>query len=327
MKHGQKRRGAVSWITAGSIIFCFCLSLSLYLPFPRSRLQPGPVVSMRLLDRNGVLLREVLSSLEGRCSWMDLSSVSPELLKVTVAAEDRHFFTHPGVNPAAVLRALFQNVTSGRIVSGASTISQQLVRNLVHRKRTIPAKIIEAWNALRIEKKMSKKDILVHYLNRISYGNQAYGISAAARLYFDKKAGDLSLAESAFLAGLPRSPSALNPYRNEKGAVSRQREILHRTAYLGWISEEELDRALNEPLGLSSARDTFKAPHFCDSILQAIDTSRWTSISEIHTTLDFDLQSRIERLTDNHLSMLEEKNITNAAIVLLDNRTAEIRAL
>ena len=327
MKHGPKCCRAASWITAGAIVLCFGLSLSFYLPFPQSRLRPGPVISMRLLDRNGVLLREVLSSLEGRCSWVDLSSVSPTLLKVTVAAEDRHFFTHPGVNPAAVLRAFFQNVTSGRIVSGASTISQQLVRNLVHGRRTIPSKILEAWNALRIEKKLTKQDILVQYLNRISYGNQAFGISAAARLYFDKKAGDLSLAESAFLAGLPRSPSALNPFRNEAGAVSRQREILHRTARLGWITAEELDRALMEPLGLSSSRDTFKAPHFCDSILQAIDTSRWTSISEIHTTLNFDLQSRIERLTDNHLAMLEEKNITNAAIVVLDNRTAEVRVL
>ena len=327
MKNGRGIRRAASLLAAGTIVVLFGLSLSLYLPFPESRLQPGPVISMRILDRNGVSLREVLSSEEGRCSWVDIHSVSSPLLKVTVAAEDRYFFSHPGVNPAAVLRAIFQNLTSGRIISGASTITQQLARNLTHGRRTIPSKILEAWNALRIEKSTDKREILLQYLNRISYGNQAYGISAAARLYFDKKAEDLSLAESAFLAGLPRSPSTLNPFRNKKGAVFRQREILHRTARLGWISEEELARALKEPLHLISGREAFRAPHFCDFILQNVDTSRWTSISEIHTTLDYDLQSLIERLTENHLAMLEKKNITNAAVVVIDNGTGEVRAM
>lgn len=327
MKNGRGIRRVVSFLAAGTIVVVFGLCLSLYLPFPESRLQPGPVISMRILDRNGVPLREVLSSKEGRCTWVDIHSVSPTLLKVTVAAEDRHFFSHPGINPAAILRALLQNLTSGRIISGASTITQQLARNLTHGRRTIPSKILEAWNALRIEKSSDKRKILIQYLNRISYGNQAYGISAAARLYFDKNPGDLSLAESAFLAGLPRSPSSLNPFRNKKGAVSRQREILHRTAGLGWISAEELSRALMEPLLLVSGREAFRAPHFCDFILQRVETSRWTSISEIHTTLDIHLQSLIERLIENHLAMLEKKNITNAAVVVIDNRTGEVQTM
>ena len=148
------------------------LYLTTFLPFPKSKLGPGPLISLRLLDRNGVLLREVLSDEGGRCRWVKLEDVSPHLLKATIAAEDKLFFFHRGVNTLLVLRALLQNLRHGEVVSGASTITQQLVRTLSPRRRNIWAKLREAWLALRLERTLPKQGILVQYINRISYGNQ-----------------------------------------------------------------------------------------------------------------------------------------------------------
>ena len=204
--------------------------LTAFLPFPRARLAEGPAISLRLLDRNGVLLREVLSDEGGRCLWVKLEDVSPHLIGATLAAEDKLFFFHRGVSPLSVLRALWQNARHGEVVSGASTITQQLVRTLYPGRRNIWAKLREAWLALRLERTLSKPEILVQYINRISYGNQAYGIEAASRLYLDKPSSELSLAEAAFLAAIPRSPTRLNPYRAFGELRKRQVDILTPTA-------------------------------------------------------------------------------------------------
>ena len=172
------------------------LSVSLYLPFPKGRLLPAPVVSLTLVDRNGMVLREILSDEGGRCRWITLEDMTPDLLEATLAAEDRYFNLHPGINPFAIARALFQNIRSGQVVSGASTISQQVVRNIYHKRRTLLTKLHEIWLALRLERTIPKDKILAQYLNRIYYGNQAYGIEAASQLYFDKPPSDLSLAEA-----------------------------------------------------------------------------------------------------------------------------------
>ena len=171
--------------------------LTTFLPFPKSKLNPGAVISLRLLDRNGVLLREVLSDEGGRCRWVKLGDISPHLLNATIVAEDKLFLFHHGVNALSVVRALLQNWRHGEVVSGASTITQQLVRTLYPGRRDIWAKLREAWLALRLERTLPKQEILVQYINRIPYGNQVYGIEAASRLYLDKSSSQLSLAEAA----------------------------------------------------------------------------------------------------------------------------------
>lgn len=235
---------------------------SLYLPFPQDKLAPGPQISLRITDRNDILLREVLSDEGGRCRWVKLEDISPSLIKAIVTAEDKHFFLHTGVNPLSILRAFVQNTKQGKIVSGASTITQQLVRNLFHYRRNIFNKVYELWMALRMERSLTKEDILAQYLNRIYFGNQAYGIEAACHLYFDKSSSDLSLAEAAFLAGLPRSPLKLNPYQNFTLAKKRQTEILKRMHRIGFISDEELGRALEERINTHIEKEKFRAPHF-----------------------------------------------------------------
>ena len=301
--------------------------LTTFLPFPKSKIGPGPVISLRLLDRNGVLLREVLSDEGGRCRWVKLEDISPHLLNATIAAEDKSFFFHHGVNALSVLRALLQNLRHGEVVSGASTITQQLVRTLYPGRRDIWAKLREAWLALRLERTLSKREILIQYINRIPYGNQVYGIEAASRLYLDKSSSQLSLAEAAFLAAIPRSPTRLNPYRSQNALRKRQVNILAKMSELGLITEAARDRARAEELCLLPAAERFRAPHFCDFVLNQVPSCDRKSLSAIETTLDFGLQQKIEMLLRNRLTAMAGRGIGNGAVVVLDNRSGEILSL
>jgi len=300
---------------------------SLYVPIPRDRLGPGRVVSLRLTDRQGILLREVLSDEGGRCRWIPLKEISPYLLKATIASEDSQFLIHSGLDVVAVLRAAWQNLRHGKVVSGASTISQQLVRNIYHQERNLPSKILEVWRSLRLERMLSKEEILVQYLNRISYGNQTFGIEAASRLYFDKPSSQLDLAEAAFLAGLPRAPTQSNPYRSLGDAQRRQRDVMRRMCRLRFISVEEMGRAFSEKLRLLPASEKFRAPHFCDFVLEQLPASKKQDLSVIETTLDYHLQERVGLLLENHLRGLEKRGISNGAVVVLDNASGEILSL
>ena len=299
---------------------------SVYITFPRGRLDPAPLVSLRLEDRNGVLLREVLSDEGGRCRWLEVKDISPFLLKATVAAEDRGFFLHRGIAPLSMLRALVQNVRHGRIVSGASTITQQLVRNLGRGPRSVPVKLKEAWLALRLENTLSKEAILLQYLNRICYGNQAYGAEAAARLYFDKPASDLSLAESALLAVVPRSPAALDPFRRPAAAKARQERLLDEMAGLGIISGQERDRARSEPLLVRSGGEAWRAPHFCDHVLAQLPERIRREAKTVRTTIDLVLQTKVEKQLRGQIRELESRGATNGAVVVIDNETGDVLA-
>ena len=212
-------------------------------------------------------------------------------------------------------------------MSGASTITQQLVRNMYHFRRTVPAKIAEAWLALRLEATLSKGEILVQYLNRIAYGRQAYGVEAAARFYFDKPARDLSPAEAAYLTALPRAPGRLRPERDEAGLRRKRDAILRRMGRLRFLTPAELARALAEPVRISAAVRDFHAPHFVEYVLAGLSADGRTGFSEIRTTLDLPLQTKIERLLDGHLRDMAKKNLTNGAVVVLENATGAVRAM
>ena len=317
----KKRIFLAFFVLSGGLI------TSVHLPFPKNKLNPSPVISLRLEDRNGVLLREVLSDEGGRCRWVKLGEVSPYALKATIAAEDKNFYLHQGVNSLAVLRAIWQNAKHGRVVSGASTITQQLVRNIFPCRRNMISKLREAWLALRLERTISKEEILLQYINRISYGNQAFGIEAASRLYFDKPSSQLSLAESAFLTAIPRSPSLLNPYRCLTGAKKRQGDILRTMLELGFVDKSEMKRALDEDLLLMPENKKFRASHFCDFVLSQVSPEKRRELSAIQTTLDFSLEEKIEVLLKNYLDSVKDKGISNGALVVLDNTTSEILSL
>jgi penicillin-binding protein 1C len=305
-------------------IILLVLTLSLYIPFVPELLQPASVVSLRILDRNGYLLREVLYDKEGKSQWVSLQDISPNLILATVAAEDSRFYEHWGVDTRAILRAILQNIRARKVVSGASTLTQQVIKNVYHFPRNWFWKFVKIWYALRLEVSLSKDEIIIQYLNRIPYGNQSFGINAASWLYFDKPPSHLSLAEAAFLAGLPRGSSIYNPYRHFVRAKKRQEEVLRRMLNKEVVTEEEYRRALKEPLNIIPPQASFRAPHFSDFILARIPLKERQNISSIRTTLDIELQENVEIFVKNCVESLEEWKVTNAAVLIMDNEKGEI---
>lgn len=285
---------------------------------------PSPAAeaeSARLYDRSGRPLRSFLSERDTYFEPVELSAVSPWLVMAAVAAEDKRFYSHPGVDWRAALRAAAQNARSGAVVSGASTITQQLARLTRPRSKNLWGKAAEAWDALLLERRKSKEEILRDYFNALELGNLTQGMQAASRFYFGVDAADLSLAQAAYLAGLIQSPARLNPLKNPKGALARRGRVLGAMLQNGFITRQAYDLAMKEPAGLAVGERPFSAPHFT-RLVRAMAPSA----GMIYTTLDKDLQLFAEKAVQNHLSKLADNHVTNAAVVVLDNRTGGLLA-
>jgi penicillin-binding protein 1C len=298
---------------------------SLFIPLPGERFQKQNIQSLRVFDRRNVLLREFLNDEQGRGAWKSPDEVSPALLQATVAVEDKRFPCHPGIDPIALVRAFTTNVRAGALRSGGSTLTQQVIRNVYHHPRTLFNKLLEMWYALRLERMMSKREILEHYINRAPYGNQLFGVEAASRWYFGKPARDLSLAEAALIAGLPNAPSILNPNVNPQEATARSHLVLARMLEQQLISADEYQRALEQPLRILPPQANFRAPHFVEMVAHHLRAD--PDIVSAQTSLDFALQSEIQWLIRGHLATLAKRNVTNASVVVLENNTRSVRAL
>ena len=211
--HRMRRCFRQTSIAAGwsaLLVLALVVCASRIVPLPRSLFQPVKP-SVDVLDRHGVTLRE--RPVDARFAReISFAEIPPTLVNAIIAAEDKRFFQHRGVDWLATARAVWRNVVKRRVTSGASTISQQLIKVAAPRPRTLRTKIIEALAAARLERSWSKQQILAAYVNRIEFGNSNIGIAAAAEYYFDKPLSDLSNAEGALLAGLPKNPRRLNPH-------------------------------------------------------------------------------------------------------------------
>lgn len=295
----------------------------------------------RILDRNGELLYEARHPEYGSQQWTALADIPQSIITALIATEDRSFYWHPGVSARGVLRAVWQNVTSGRVISGGSTITMQVVRHrLQPERRTFLYKIKEALYALKFDWHHSKDEILEEYLNTAFFGQQAYGIAAASQTFFGKNMDELSVAESALLIGLLQSPSAFNPFEHPGAAQERQKRVLAAMQDTSTISTEEYERAVEESLTFSHGRVEIEAPHFVMWILQSLrssslvpgplDNCRETTgraTCDITTTLDLTLQKEIERIMDRNLEKLADKNVTSAAVVVLDAHKGDVLAM
>lgn len=297
--------------------------LSFFYPIFGPILSFNEVASVKILDRNGYLLREVLSAQQGKGHWSPLSEISDRAVEAMVTSEDRRFYYHCGIDPTALARAAWQNISSGQVVSGGSTITQQVIRNIYHFPRNIFFKAVEMWFAVRLEYTLSKKEILEQYFNRIPFGNQTFGIEAASQLYLGKSAKNLTWAEAAFLTALPKSPTQYNPYKHLNLAKQRQSFILAKLFERRKISSEELERARYEPVSLFPKSAAFLAPHFCDYLLQ----NRYVDSVSIHTTLDLTLQNEVEKIVKGQIENVRSDNVTNAAAIVIDNETGDILAM
>ena len=323
-----RQRKAV--VAAGAMAVTLILALSTWtlLPvtFPISEevFDLSDTVSTRLVDAQGRLLHEYLSHEQERLHWINLQAVSPDFLRTTVFKEDRRFYYHPGIDPLAVARAIVSNIRAGHVVSGGSTITMQLARNLTgERPRTLVNKIREAVFALRLERELTKDEILLQYVNRIPFGNQARGVERASQLYFHKPASNLSLAESAFLTVIPRSPTDLNPYRSEEKVTGRAHVLLNRMAEKKAITFEEQIIATAEPIRIREKLTPFRAPH----LNQYLARQEWgAEPSSITTTIDLRLQNEAEAALNAELSLLKNHRVQNGAVIVLDNHTGQVLA-
>ncbi len=289
-------------------------------PFPAA-LESEPPASTAFLDRHGKPLRTLLAEEQRFARRCSLRDVSTNVIAATLSAEDKRFRSHFGVDFLAMARAI-----RGGGRSGASTISQQIVKLAEPGPRTLSRKLAEMWLALRVERSWGKDRILAEYLNRLDYGNLQVGIASASRYYFDKPPSDLSAAEAAFLAALPKAPTRLNPHANFSGAQERQRWILQRMNLDGKLDAAALARAVDEPIRLRSRERDFEAPHFVDLLLMRRGILRPEG-GEIRTTLDLDLNRFAERALTENVRRIADKNVSGGAAVVIDNATGDVLAL
>jgi membrane peptidoglycan carboxypeptidase len=305
-----------------------------------------PPDNLRIYDSKGVLLDQMAD--QGLHTTVTFDQVAPDLLNATVATEDKDFWNNSGVDLLGIIRAFLTNLQEGRIVEGGSTISQQLIKNLiVGNASTIVRKLEEVVLAPQLNSHYTKKDILAMYLNTIYYGHLAYGIDAAATVYFGlqdqpgrSSASQLDLAQSAMLAGLPSNPTFFDPAVNFQGATDRFKNVLGLMYSQGYITNVERYDAINE----EQSPHFFKfgltlhdlAPHFDNFILDQLtsmfhlkhhsDLSRSGLI--VYTTLDVNLQNKIQKIMQNHIAQLRDAHhLTNAAEVLIDFHTGAILSM
>ena len=324
-------------LTIGGIVGGY-FYIARQLPPPEElAVQRATFATTKIYDREGNLLFDIFDPHGGRRTEVPLERISPHLINATIATEDRNFYAHPGFDPYSIARAIYYNLTEGEIVSGASTITQQLARNVLlspeeRVEQSASRKIKEIVLAAEITRTYPRETILEIYLNQIFYGNLAYGIEAAAETYFDKSAAELTLAEAAVLAGLPQSPAFYDPYTNPEAAKKRQWVVLNLMVEAGFITQDEAEEAIEEKVYFQSLRGDLQAPHFVTYVRQQLE-ARWGVESiyhwglKVYTTLDPHLQEIAEREAAAHIAALSDHHATNAALVALDPQTAEIKAM
>ncbi len=281
-------------------------------PYPQSTV---------LLDYAGRPLRWRLGPDDQDCRPV---AAAPEswVCQALVAAEDQRFWRHAGVDPLAIARAVLQNLASGRIVSGASTLSTQVIKLNQPRPRTWWTKLVEAVAALKMEGVVTKRAILEQYLNRAPFGGNLVGVEAASQRYFSKSARDLSLAEAALVVGLPQAPARLRPDRHPAAARARRDYVLGRMVAEGMIPAAQAAQASRQDPVLARAARPFLAPHFCDFVLQ-----RTAPAGRVRTTLDLDLQHAAEQLLAAQAPALRAQQVYGAAIVILEVESGAVRAM
>jgi len=314
------------------------------LPGPEAATAGTIPPSTFIFDRDGELLYEVTDPDGGKSVPLPLDAFPGWCLEATVATEDANFYRHFGVDPLAIARSAWLNWRSGEIVSGASTLTQQVARTLLlspeeRYERTLRRKIREAWLAVRLEWHYSKEEILALYLNHSYYGHFAYGMEAAAQSYLGKHVGELDLAECALLAGLPQWPVYYNPLENPAAAQRRQSVVLDLMVRRDALTRAEADRAGAERIQYASTPFPIEAPHFVMYVLSELEQSLSPAVLQggglrVHTTLDLDWQREAEAIVRRRLEQLTEmpdapegRKVDNAALVALEQGSGAVRAM
>jgi len=286
------------------------------------RLGPVPAIdattSLTITDRNGEPLYEPLAASGSRTQWLRAETIPPRVADATIAAEDRRFDKHIGVDPIAVARATLHNIRARRVVEGGSTITQQVAKLVLQsRDRSLRTKWRETVLALRLEHRYTKREILALYLNLAPYGNRINGIARASRAYFGCAPEQLTPAQTAFLASLPQRPSAFNPLRDPGSARARQRMILAKMN----LTPQEREHARAERLQFAKTAQPAVAMHFIERVLGTQQPSN--PATQIRTTLDANLQRTVSGIIQAHKTDLIKHGAHSVAVAVLDNATGE----
>ena len=282
------------------------------LPSPASLQTIAPPVKTMVYDINGKLVHEFYK--ENR-NLVPLRQIPKTMVDAILSIEDRRFYSHWGIDPIRLLGALANDIATGRAEQGGSTITQQLARNLfLTHEKTLTRKIKEAVLAVRIEQTYTKDEILEMYLNQIYFGEGAYGLDAAAKVFFGKQVGDMTLPECALLAGLPRNPRDYSPRREPERALKRRNLVLAAMLDNKRISRAQYEAASETPLGVSKTRyDSKEAPYFMEMVRQYLDerygsNQLYEGGMRVYTTIDIDLQHATEDALEKRLQALEVRN-------------------
>lgn len=328
---------AVSGLLTLFIGIILYISVILNIPDISSLEDYKPVQASILLDDQGQVVDRVFVENRRVISLEEMPDLLP---RAFIAAEDARFYQHPGVDVWSILRALIHNVRHGGRGQGGSTITQQVARSLLlSPEKTYIRKLKEAILAYRIDRRLAKEEIIAIYLNQIYLGESAYGVEAAAGIYFDKKAGDLTLAEIAILAGLPQAPSRYSPFKHYKQAKKRQVYVLNRMAAEGFITPDAARKAYNQHLVWGGGEEEFPAAEYYIQQVRNEVASRYgrnllfTGGLTIHTALNRELQREADLAVQKGVAhwALRQTNYANklpqAALVALEVKTGLVRAL
>lgn len=309
------RRALIALAVGLGLVVC-ALSLT---PIPEE-LTENPRSSRKIFDRSGLLLARTRGGTGDWYQPLKAADFGPHFVPALLAAEDARFFRHPGVDPLAIGRALGQLVTEGRIVSGASTITQQLARTTLPRLPPWVRKVCEAWLSVRLEFSYTKEELLELYANRVHFGPQVLGIRAAAERYFGKEPSELDLSETAALVGLVRGPSLYDLEKRPELAKRRRDRVLERMRSRRLAPPEAIERARSTPLTLFSSGPFLGAEHWVRFIQKRVVED------SVRTTIDLSLQREVERLAVGHKKRLEAYQATALSIVVLDLKSADLLA-
>ena len=285
----------------------------------------------KIYDRNGFLLYQIYAN-ENR-TLVPLSSVPKDLVNATIAIEDKDFYKNPGFDTNAIIRAAIADV-SGKPIQGGSTITQQLIKStLLTPEVSIGRKIKEIILAVWTEKTYTKDDILQMYFNQIPYGGTAWGVEAAAEVYFGKNVKDLDLAQSAFLAGMPQAPTAYSPYgENPNLWKERQKEVLQKMLEQGYITQDQLENSLNESLSFLPPQTPIYAPHFVMYVKDLLVKKYGLPLVEkgglnVITSLDLKLQDETQGIVKTEVDNDAYLNLTNGAALITNPKNGDILAM
>jgi len=321
------------------LIAFLILFFGLFLWYSRDLPTPGKLVkaqlsqSTRIYDRKGVLLYSVYQN-QNRV-YVTLPHIPKQLQEATIAIEDKNFYSNQGFDILGYLRAI-RNIVIFKGISGGSTLTQQLVKNvLLTSERTLPRKIKELVLAVEVDKKFSKDQILEMYLNDVPYGGTNVGVEAAAEAYFGKKVQDLDVAQDAMLAGIPQAPTTYSPYKPERYYLARTNDVLKAMVTNGYISQKQKDDAYNEILNTKFSPENaagIKAPWYVMYVKELLGKQFGEQMVEngglqVTTTLDYDIEKKAEEIMPEELDKIKSYHVGNGAAIVADPKTGEILAM